>query len=215
MTFGGDGHVAQSTAASDAVSVEEPPFHSAQAAIRFAVTREGSPGRPLASRMVDTVVGGRGFVGFDGAAQAGIILSHIEALGRVPFAALVALCAPPVTSCHCGRPCCSGRRSNALWREAINTLAEEASEVLPSRVSYAMRSEILVKIYGRSLTLKRIADDLQVDVDTVSKHHRAVQRWLAGAPAGRHGESAIEGVETAAWREAETVLREAGIVGGS
>lgn len=202
---------------------EPPPFRSARAAILFAVTREGSPSRPLASRMVatriDVTSGGRDFVGLDGAAQAGMILSVIEGLGRVPMAIVVAETAPRSTPCHCRAPCCMGKKANRYWRDAIDTLAQDSASLFPPRVRYALRAELLVKIFSKtgsghtSVTLKAVADDLEMDVDTVSKHHKAMVRWLNGAPASRGGDPPVEGASTAAWREAEDALRTVGIVG--
>lgn len=201
---------------------DPPPFRTAQAAIRFAVTREGSPSRPLASRMatrIDVTSGRRDFVGLDAAAQAGMILSVLESLGREKMSILIAETAPKTTPCHCRAACCSGRRANRYWRDAIATLAQETAKVFPPRVRYALRAELLVKLFSKggsghaSVTLKAVADDLEIDVDTVSKHHKAMVRWLNGAPASKQGDPPVEGASTAAWREAEDALRMAGIVG--
>jgi hypothetical protein len=71
----------------------------------------------------------------------------------------------------------------------------------------------MVKIYGGQKTsFVDIGRSLKVDQDTVSKYHRIVLRWLMGAPGGKHG-PAIDGVQPTAWRDAETLLRNVGIVG--
>lgn len=201
-------------------TTDEPLFRTAAEAVRFAVTREGLPPRPvmarmIASRMIDTVSGRRDLVGLDAAAQAGMVLNVIEGLGRLTVAALIASCAPRIIPCACRRPCCCGRKVNHTWREAIDTLAQEAIRALPSgsRRSYALRSGILLKIYAGQTTFKEIAEDLSLDQETVSRQHRAIYRWLKGTRAGRNGEPALEGLETAAWSDAETALGQAGLVG--
>jgi hypothetical protein len=197
----------------------EPLFHSAHEALRFAVTLDGNPARPIQSRMVDATDGSRALAGLDAAAQAGMILNALEGLGKFPVAVMIASCAPRTFPCSCRSPCCSGHRINRVWRQAIDLISQEADRVISeqserkTKASYALRSAITVKIYGHRTTFAAIADDLKIDEDTVSKHHRIVLRWLMGAPGGKHG-AAVEGVEHAAWRDAETVLRNVGIVGG-
>lgn len=190
----------------------EPLFRSAHKAVLFAVTRSGSPARPISSRMVDVTTGSRDLAGLDGAAQAGMILNVLECLGKLPVAALVADVAPRSSPCGCRRPCCSGHRVNPIWREAVDVLSYEAGVRKVSSGSYALRSSILLKIYSGKTTLKAIGDDLSLNSETVSRHHRMLYRWLKGEKAGKHSEAA-EGVEPLAWREAESVLRNVGIVG--
>jgi hypothetical protein len=202
---------------------ESPPFHSAQAAIRFALLLNGQPSRPLMSRMCDTVTGDRPFAGLDRAAQAGIIVSVLKReLTRTPFAALSADALPSDSRCFCRSPCCSGWRVHPGWKDAVEQLAHDASEILPKRVGQRLRAEIVAKIcsekahHGHSrkqITLLAIAQGLELDVDTVSKHHRALLRWLKGAPRGKDGSEAIEGLIQGAWRYAESALRDANIVG--
>jgi hypothetical protein len=203
---------------SPSVPPDPPLYASAKAAIRFAVNCEGAPARPLSSRMADTL-NGRGIAGLDRAAQAGYIMGTIECLGTVRVAVLIAETAVHYKPCHCRAPCCSGRRANSAWREALDVLTQETSRIFSVRVGYALRSELIAKVFSKTssghaeITLKAVADDLEVDVDTVSKHHKALIRWLNGAPRGRHGEPPIDGVATVAWREAESLLRACGIVG--
>jgi hypothetical protein len=193
----------------------EPYFPNAAAAIRFAVTRVGSPQRPASSRMLDASLGGRSLSGLDAVAQAGMILNALEPLGRLPVATLIAASAPRTLPCYCRRPCCSGHRLHQSWGEAVHTITEEARRVLPPEArlaTYALRAAIVVKIYGGHKSFREIADQVDVAVDTVSDYHRAIHRWLLGAKAGKWGEG-LEGIEPLAWREAETVLRQVGIVG--
>jgi hypothetical protein len=203
---------------------EPPPFRTAHAAIRFAFLVNGQPSRPLMNRMCDTVTGDRLFAGLDRAAQAGIIVSALRrALERSQFAALTADALPSDSRCFCRSPCCCGWRVHSGWKDAVDQLADDAASIMPKRVGQRLRAELVAKIcsekthHGHSrkqITLQSIAADLELDVDTVSKHHRALVRWLKGAPRSKDGSSvAIEGLIQGAWREAESALRDAGIVG--
>lgn len=189
-------------------------FRDAKSAIRFAVTCDGSPARPASSRMLDTTTGARDFAALDRAAQAGMIMNILEGQGRVQVATLIASAAPRFIQCACRRPCCSGKRLNSFWRSALDTLAQDSVYALTegSKLNYALRAAIIVKIYGGGQTYKDIADELILNQETVSRQHRSIYSWLKGAKAGRTSD-AIEGVESIAWREAETALRRHGIVG--
>ncbi len=197
----------------------QPLFHSAQQALVFAVTCDGSPARPVQSRMVDATNGSRELAGLDGAAQAGMILNSLEGLGKLPVATMIASCAPRTLPCSCRAPCCSGHRINRSWHAAVDLIAHEAHTVIAeqserkAKASYAVRSAIMVKIYGgQRTTFVDIGTSLKVDPDTVSKYHRIVLRWLMGAAGGKHG-PAVDGVQPTAWRDAETLLRNVGVVG--
>ena len=199
---------------------EPAPFHSAESALRFALSREGQPGRPLASRMTDAS-GPRGsFVGLDAAAQAGMILAAVQPIGPVKNAVLRAKVAPSAISCSCRRTCCRGWRPNPLWQEAIGVLAYAATSLqICAGAQYRLRHAIIAKVCAeephhrqKAITLAAIAAELDLDVEAVSGHHRAIVTWLRGKKAGRDGSPPIEGLINVAWQRAEDVLRDAGIV---
>ena len=195
--------------------VSESLFRDARSAIRFAVTCEGNPGRPLSSRMVDPTRSGRDFYqGLDAAAQAGFIMGKLGALGRLRVAVLVAGCGPSRVPCHCRRPCCSGYRIPSEWREAIDTISQEAARALPvgSKNNYGLRCMLVLKIFGVSATLRQIAEELHLDGETVARHHRAILAWLRGGRTGQKGE-VTTGIELYAWAEAERILQRAGVIG--
>lgn len=192
-------------------SLDEPPFHSSEAAIKFAFGFQGTPSRPLTSRMTGRSQG-RGISQLDRAAQAGMIIGTLRVVGAIPLAALTALLAPRTVRCPCGRACCSGRAPNALWGASIGTLASSKCGIESPKCTYAHRRAVLISIYGQSSSYIEIARDLALDPDTVSKYCRTVRKWLSGVQ-GREGIAGIEGIETTAWREAESALRDAGIVG--
>lgn len=226
-----------------AVMVDAPLFSSAWEAVSFAVTRVGAPSRPLMNRMTDATLPDTGLGGLDGAAQAGIIMSALHRLGTVEEAALVAACAPHSLPCACRNPCCSGKRFNNVWSAAISTLcdqmvilsnagsvwvtgngphvdlmlAEDArprpkSEVSRVEIDRGIRIGVLLKIYNTNLTIVSIATDSGKHVNTVSKYHHAIHKWLKGSKAVKNAEAA-DGIEPLAWMDAETALRNIGIVG--
>jgi hypothetical protein len=183
-------------------------FGDAWQAVRFAMTRTGAPSRPIMNRMTDTSLPETGLAGLDGAAQAGIIVSLMHRLGPVAEASLIATCAPHTAVCSCRRPCCSGHAFNAIWNRAVTTLAD----AVPLKLPYGIKLGAILKIYGTNLTLARIARQSGYDPHTVGKHFKLIQHWLKGKPATRDSK-AEEGVEAAAWKEIESLLRDRGIVG--
>lgn len=192
---------------------EDVTFPNAKRALLFAVTIEGNPARPASSRMVDATMGGRGLAGLDRAAQAGMILNILESLGKLQIATLIASAAPRALPCHCRRPCCSGRRVNTYWREAVDVLTHAAAVEAEVDARYSVRRELVFKIYGHDSTLEEIASRVHMERHAIGRYHRSVHTWLRGRKAGRNGEPAIEGLESTAWREAESALARFGIVG--
>ena len=74
--------------------------------------------------------GGKGLGGLDGAAQAGMIRAEVTKLDRLEQAFIVARFAPASVPCDCGRSCCSGKRSNEEWTQAIGVLSLHLKEVV-------------------------------------------------------------------------------------
>ena len=193
-------------------SIEPALFKSAEQAVRFALSRDGNPPRPASSRMLDATTGRREFSALDQAAQAGMILNIVEGGGRFSMAVMTAVVISRSTPCSCRRPCCSGKAINFEWHRAINIIAEEALIQGISRGRYLLRLACVMKAFGEKKSQKQIAEDLGLEEDTVSKHFRAIQRWLIGAKA-KHGNPPEPGQQMLIWREAEDALRGAGIVG--
>lgn len=196
-----------------------PLFANARNAVIFAVTRDGAPARPPASKMTDTTSSGRELIGLDATTQAGYILGEIRRLGQLWEAVLIASCVPKEIPCQCKRLCCSGKTPSFDWARAIGVIAQEAQSLIvsqgerKSKASYALCFVIIERIFGRKeSTLKDIADEFMLDQDTVGKHHRTIIRWLRGYRAGKD-QPMTEGLESIAWADAESVLRDSGIVG--
>jgi hypothetical protein len=181
--------------------------------VRFAVTRAGVPARPLMATMADKTCTGRDLYGMDATAQAGMILGMVRTLGQLQLALLIAGTAQRTVPCYCKRACCSGHMANSAWREALLEISEFAYNKKVVRADSGLRIALLVKIYGGGIvTYKRIAEELKWDVDAVSRHHHAMHLWLMGKRGMTRAEG-TEGVDPSAWAAAETLLRDAGIVG--
>lgn len=187
----------------------EPLFSDVRQAIQFASALSGNPSRPLASRMVDTVSGGYELSGQDAIAQAGLIFDVISPLGPLAIAVLVASSAPRSEPCECRRSCCIGHKPNPDWRQAMDTICQAAEE--RTSAEYAVRWQLLVKVYVGKITLKDIAKEFCLDDNTVGRYHKQICRWLRGSKS-KDGES-VEGFETAARNDADVLLRQVGIVG--
>jgi hypothetical protein len=149
----------------------------------------------------------------DKAAQAGMVMNVVEGAGRLALAIMTATVTAKSLPCSCRRPCCSGKATNFDWHRAINIIAEEAYARDVCRATYLLRVACILKIFGgRDSSYRKIAEDVSMDPETVSKHHKAILRWLRGAK-GRQGEAPTVGYESVVWRDAEDALRSAGIVG--
>jgi hypothetical protein len=188
---------------------DSPPFVSTESAVRFALNRDGSPAQPLFTKMLSegAMRITRGWSAIDAATQAGLILCALRQIQRVKFSTLVAKSSPATLPCSCRSACCSGRKINFQWREALGELAIESHSIVDATLP--VRRALLVKIYGRGYThLTKIAKEFNEELDTVTVQHRQLIRWLYGA----RGKN-IEGLEPSAWREADGILRTVGIVG--
>lgn len=193
------------------VETNTAPFPDAYHAIRFAYTRDGSPQRPSWTRMAEGARDFQALQPIDAAAQAGMVLQALRNIEKTERAVLVAKAAPHVVACFCRRDCCSGRRMNRPWHEAISLLAEESGEIVPPKAGRSVRSAILIKIYAGNVSLLKIADKASLDPETVAKYHRAILRWLRGAPPGPR-QPPIPGIESSAWEHAEDALRDAKLI---
>lgn len=193
-----------------------PLFANAREAVRFAVTREGAPARPYMSRFndkVDLLRRSLDLSGLDQAAQAGLILSALRfQIGALSLASITAACAPPIVPCTCGSGCCSGGKTANSWHEAVTVLADASCMAVPGRAPVRLRRACLVRIYGgKRGTLLDISAEEKFDTKTVAKYHGQLFRWLKGATA-KAGDAPIEGLESCAWRDAESVLQDLNIV---
>lgn len=137
---------------------------------------------PMAKMVKGSGVGsGRGLVGLDGAAQAGMVLAELQKLTPIERAVLVARCAPRVLRCECRSPCCAGYRANPDWREAISELTEHVIVALSGTLShYRVRSGCVQRFFGAKVKLTELAESCGVNRNTVSAHNQAIVKVLKG-----------------------------------
>lgn len=156
---------------------------------------------------------GKGLIGVDGAAQAGMIRRELSELPELHQAVLTARIAPRDVACDCGRPCCATRKGNPEWDAAISWLTDRAMQQLAGGFShYRVRRSILEKIFGRRVDLQQIADDCGVHRNTVSDQSAKLKTWIEG-PRGKHAKSdAAPGVESVAWIAIDVRLKDAMMV---
>lgn len=180
-------------------------FIDALSAIRAACSLDGSPGRPLAARMVGPSTGDGGDW-TDAAGRAGFIWQALRPLRGAPIASLVARVAPQWEPCSCRRRCCSGRARCFLWWDAINILAAGAL-VEGMAWSYPERFALVANLYGdERLTYRQLGERLSLNRETVSDHARRIEKWLGC------GVGARTGIEPTALRNADALLADAGLI---
>jgi hypothetical protein len=179
-----------------------PPFKNAHTALVFAFNFSGQHyDRPLMSRMADRFAGsGKGLVGLDGAAQAGMVRAEVKALGRLNEAIITARFAPRAIPCNCGAPCCSGKRQNTEWTNAVAWLSDHMRKTaLAGCVSNAVLRREYVARYFTKKEARASLDDVAarhgIHRNTVAAHAAKVVAFLAGT---RHGKDFTPGLEEVA-----------------
>lgn len=195
---------------------EEALFKSAADALRFAFNYSHQQyDRPLMNRMMGGEGGsGKGLSGLDGAAQAGMIRRELSTLSNLQRAALLARHAPHTLPCTCRRPCCTGQSVNFEWRDAVNTVASYACDLVPGGAGrFRLRRDLVFRLYGSGRTLASIAKRCGVTERTVSTHNGLIVPWLRGTPE-RKDRPASPGVEQVAEHAATAVFAKAGFVSG-
>lgn len=164
---------------------QEPLFTSANSALVFALNYSAQQyDRPMMNRMATQAVGsGKGLVGLDGAAQAGMIRQELAACGQLVENALLARVAPRWQPCECRAACCSGKRPNREWTNAIAYLADQVRYVaLAGCVCNGMlRREYVVRFFTpkeKRISLDELADRNGIHRNTAAAHNAKVAKWL-------------------------------------
>lgn len=168
---------------SASAEVIAPLFSSAHSALVFAFSFSCRAyyDRPIMNRMATQAIGsGKGLAGLDGAAQAGMLRAEVRALGNLHEALLIARIAPRSTPCSCGSPCCSGRRPNLEWVDAVAWLSGYARDaVLAGRViDYRIARGCVEMYFASSLTVTKLADRCGVSRNTVGAYLARVRKML-------------------------------------
>lgn len=210
--------MAQSATAT--VEVFEPLFDSAHGALVFALNFSGQCyDRPMMNRLASPAFGtGKGLVGLDGAAQAGMIRSELQTMGKLAEAILIARIAPRWMPCHCRQSCCSGKKPNKEWTDAVAYLADHVrNTALAGCTSNGMmRREYVVRHFTRKeerISLEELAERHDIARNTVSAHASKVALLFGGHQA-KKDKAAMPGLESAAMNAIEDRLRDIGMVGG-
>lgn len=197
----------------------EPLFESAHGALVFAFNFSGQCyDRPMMNRLASPAVGsGKGLVGLDGAAQAGMIRAEVQTLGKLAEAIIIARIAPRSVPCHCRSACCAGHKPNKEWTDAISILADYVrTTALAGCTSNGMlRREYVVRYFTRKddrISLEALADKHDIARNTVSAHAAKVALLLGGAQP-KKDKPGVPGLESAAMDAIEDRLRDIGMVG--
>ncbi len=195
-----------------------PPFDSYIDALIFAFNASSQNyDRPPMSLLAAPPQGsGKGLGGLDGAAQAGMIRAEVRRLGRMREAILLARFAPRWIDCSCRAPCCSGRKPNSEWVDAIAHLAEytRATVLSDCGTTGLMRREYVVRFFSHRKerdSLDAIAARHGKVRQTIGDHFSRVAHHFGRPPAGR-GEPQQPGLEDIARSRIDEVLGELGVV---
>jgi len=183
-------------------------FNSAFDAVRFALCYSMQQyGKSIMARQVSPIGSGMGLVGLDGAGQAGMIRRQMWALPELYLAVLVARAAPRDLPCDCGRPCCSKRKTNPEWKDAITWLTDASAGYASGFSHYRVRRAIIERIFGIKNDLAEVTKNCDAHRNTVSNHNIAVRRWILGDK-----KTDEPGVEQSAWLKIEQGLFDNGLL---
>lgn len=141
-------------------------FRSAHDALTFAFNYSAQQYAlsPMAKLMKTGVGSDKGLATQDGAAQAGMIKSHIARLDRLHIACLVARYAQRYENC----PCCENtRKMTDQYRESIGILAEWAISHLTGITLRNARAAIVRSFYERGISMVTVAAELKVAKNTI------------------------------------------------
>lgn len=199
--------------------IMDPLFETAHGAIVFAFNFSGQTiDRPMMNRIAAPSLGsGKGLVGNDGAAQAGMIRREVKELGRLFESILIARHAPRMRPCACRAACCSGHKPNKEWVDAISYLADHIrTTALAGCTSNGMlRREYVIRHFSRKderISIEDLAEKYEVARNTISAHSSKVAVLFGGTPA-RRDQPAIPGIEQAANEAIGDKLRAIGLTG--
>jgi hypothetical protein len=188
-------------------NVDDALFASAHSALVFAFNfSEQCYERPVMNKLAAPSVGsGKGLAGLDGAGQAGMVRAEVARLGKLAEAILFARIAPRWMPCACRAECCSGKKMNREWVEAISFLSDHVRNTALAGCSAngIMRREYVIRHFSpkdQRISLEDLADKHDVNRKTTFAHSAKVTKHL----------KAFEAVADAAIDEK---LRAVGMVG--
>ncbi|MCG9026726.1 hypothetical protein LH462_11095 [Laribacter hongkongensis] len=147
-------------------------FDSIGAALRFAMGFSVNQFARVAQYGVTPIGSGRGLVGLDGAAQAGMIWQMVDALPSLQRAALVARFGPKSAPCPC-ESCIGGVVLDDRYKSAVTLLAKEAQREYPS-ADVRMVQYVVRRHFEGGMTFADIAARFDADAEDVRNVSRKV-----------------------------------------
>lgn len=161
---------------------EEPLFHSAVGALRFALNyTHGQMKKPFLARMMGGGTAGRGLGGLDGAGQAGMIQVELRRVSSELYQAiLIGRYATPSTPCSCRSVCCRGWRDAPDWAAAINWLTEHVlQEGLTGNIShYRFRRSMIARYFGVKESFIQMSAACGVERHTAGQQYKKISEHL-------------------------------------
>ncbi|MGE5650935.1 MAG: hypothetical protein ACM34A_12130 [Bacillota bacterium] len=118
---------------------------------------------PHAKLMKAGMVGsGKGLVSLDGAGQAGFIRGEIDRMESLPRSCIIARYSIKYDECKC----CGGEKMLDEYKEAVANLSEWATQWITGMSVRSMRHAIIRAYFERGVSIKDIADRLNVPKST-------------------------------------------------
>ena len=196
-------------------TVGTPLFRDAQQAVGFAFAADGAahvPRSPMSRMASSPSKQGRFDSMADSAAQSGMIRGLLHrGLDDLHLAILLCRCARRTKPCDCHKECCLGYVDNPEHVACVEFLSDVSIVALSGLLSpRGLRGAVIRKYFsaesGQSERVDREwSKRFQVPRELVTAHTANITRWL-------RGDANTVGVEDRAWREAESLLTETGII---
>lgn len=189
-------------------------FRDAQQAVGFAFAADAShvPRSPMSQMASTPSKAGRFDCAADSAAQAGMIRGLLHRnLDDLHLAILLCRCARRTKPCECHSECCLGYVDNPEYQACIEFLTDASLVALSGLLSpRGLRGAVISKYFSaESGTSERVDREwskrFQVPRELVTLHTSQITRWL-------RGDAHTVGAEDRAWRQAEALLTETGII---
>jgi hypothetical protein len=154
------------------------PDHAAMFALRYSSQQYApSPVAKQMQRVGQVQIGqGKGLVGLDGAAQAGMVRARLDRLNDLERACIIAIFTTRADDC----PCCGGTRLTDDYKAALLALAEWAREFIRDEVdSQRMRFGIVQNFFDRKASITKLAKSIGRPARTVLDQKNKIWPHLA------------------------------------
>jgi transposase-like protein len=126
---------------------------------------------PHAKMMKTGIVGsGKGLVSLDGAGQAGLIRGEIEKMPSFKRSCIIARYSLRYEDC----PCCGSDKMVDEYKEAVANLAEWSTQWITGMSVRTMRHAIIRAYYERGVSIREIAERINVPKSTAYDQKNAI-----------------------------------------